>query len=225
MDIDDLDPPEDIAGALGTVSERLALLECAIAGISAKRADIPDYSSTLAELKKAIGVIGQWVMDLRGAPVFEMAGTEWGTEIAKAATAARYDDHMLLSRATGNLDEATKQFSSAAGSARNAKRQQTWLWGAGFAGLILGTVLTVGIHFFVQSIRDAYVSHEERAAEVLSLTRLQAGERLIQVASPDLWQDLVLGDQIVLRNRGAIDRCRKFARSKVARCVVRIPPD
>ena len=224
MDIDDLDPPEDIAAALGEVSNRLALLERAIAGLAADRARIPDYSETLGELSKRIGAAAQAITDIRGMPLLRMAGAEWGTEFARAATTARHDDHMLLSRAMGSLDEATRQFSTVAGSARRAERQQHWLRAAGVGGLVLGIAIAVGVFVGAQRIRDHFVSPEKRAAEVLGLGELSAGEHLIQAASPELWQDLFLGDQIVATNRGAIDRCRKLGRKRELRCVVRIPP-
>lgn len=224
MDIDDLDPPEDVAAALGEVSNRLALLERAIAGLAADRATIPDYSETLGELNKRIGAAAQAITDIRGMPLLRMAGAEWGAQISKAATTARHDDHMLLSRTMGSLDEAARQFSTVAGSARTAERQETWLWAAGCGGLVLGMAIAVGVFIGAQRIRDHFVSPERRAAEVLGLGELSAGEHLIQAASPELWQDLFLGDHIVVTNRGAIDRCQKLGRKREQRCVVRIPP-
>lgn len=225
MDIDDLDPPEDIAAALGEVSNRLALLERAIAGLAADRARIPDYSETLGELSVKIGTVAQAVTNIRSTPLLRMAGAEWGTEIARAATTARHDDHMLLSRAMGSLDEAARQFSTVAGSARTAERQQNWLRAAGCGGLVLGIAIAVGVLIAAQRIRDDFVSPEKRAAEVLGLGELSAGEHLIRAASPELWQDVLLGDQIVATNRGAIHRCQKLGIKRAQRCVVRIPPN
>jgi hypothetical protein len=112
-----------------------------------------------------------------------------------------------------------------AGSARTAERQQKWLWAVGCGGLVLGIAIAVGVLIAAQSIRDHFVSPEKRAADVLGLGELSAGEHLIQAASPELWQDVLLGDQIVATNRGAIDRCRKRGRKREQRCVVRIPPN
>jgi len=48
---------------------------------------------------------------------------------------------------------------------------------------------------------------EQRVPSILGLSEGKAGEHLIQTASPKLWQNLVLGDRIVIANRKALCRC------------------
>jgi len=48
---------------------------------------------------------------------------------------------------------------------------------------------------------------------------------LLQTAAPQLWQDLVLGDRIVIANRQALEVCRNKARKQNAQCIIVIPAD
>ena len=95
----------------------------------------------------------------------------------------------------------------------------------GSVGLAAGLVLGVVAGWLAFAAAPPHGTREQQAAAILGMTEEKAGEHLIQTASPKLWNDLVLGDRIVIANRKALERCKRRARKRSERCVIELPAD
>ena len=223
-----LAPLDPAAAAFEALREEVALARRAVAGLAAERTslEIPDHSETLAQILHASTIIARRLRALSEAPALQLSAQGWGHAIAEAGEAARRGDKHALSEARAALQGAAQGLKAATRSAREADRQRAWLEATGIAGLIVGLALGAVIAGWLAPLLSATLrSPEDRAASILGLSEEKAGERLIATASPRLWQDLVLGDRIVIANRDALARCQRDARKGGERCVIKLATD
>ena len=224
-DDDELDDSNVAERAFDRLRREVALTLAAVKGIAAGRneIEIPDYSETLAQIQDTQGKIRRELAFIANAPALKISVADWGSEMARSSASARNEDHRALLDARSAFDRAAKKAGMMLGSAREAARQEKWLIWSGVAGMVLGVAVTMGANMLWHGIEDQFRSPEQQAADVLGMDQMDAGVHLIQAASHAVWQDLFLGDRIVVKNRALIRRCQKFARQKDVRCLVRIP--
>ena len=222
-------PIDPAAAAFERLREEVALASRAVAGLAAERAaiDIPDYSETLAQILQANAVTAKRLKDLSETPTLQMSAKNWGHEIEAAAETARRADQHALSQARAAFREATGNLRGWLHSARDADRQNTWLIATGIAGAVVGMIFGAVIAGWLapSAPKTKQEPPEQQAAAILGLGEEKAGEHLIQTAAPKLWQDLVLGDRIVIANRDTLSRCQRRAHKRRARCVIEMPAD
>ena len=223
-----LAPLDPAAAAFEALREEVALARRAVAGLAAEQAsiEIRDYSETLAQILQASATTAKRLRALSEAPALQMSAQGWGRAIADAGEAARRGDQHALSEARAALQDAAQGLKAATRSAREADRQRTWLKAMAIAGLVVGMALGAVIAGWLAPLLSATLrSPEERAASILGLSEEKAGERLIETASPELWQDLILGERIVAANRDALARCQQDARKGREHCVIKLSAD
>ena len=85
-------------------------------------------------------------------------------------------------------------------------------------------LLAIGIGPVVRAMPENWHWPERIAADVVRMDQEAAGARLIAIAAPDRWRDIVLGYRIVSDNRDAIAQCKKASTNKreSVRCAIEI---
>ena len=108
-------------------------------------------------------------------------------------------------------------------TARDQKDRQLWF---GLSGLLIGILLWSFLPGMVaREIAPASWQWPERiAARSLDLPRWEAGQRLMQSASPTAFRAIVAGDRIVTANRETIEGCSKAAvrARETVRCTIKV---
>lgn len=222
-------PSDPAAAAFEALREEVALVRRAVGGLAAERAaiEIPDYRETLANILQANVATAKRLRALVEAPALQMSASRWAHEIAAAGEIARRNDHDELRRACNAFQSATSDLRAAVGAARTEERQRTWLIRTGAASLLAGMALSALIAWTLLPTSPASRQMpEQRAAAILGMSDENAGEHLLQTASPRLWQDLVFGDRLVIANRAALNRCLQNGRlhqNRTEHCVIEIP--
>ncbi|MES3045296.1 DUF6118 family protein [Sphingomonas faeni] len=210
----------------------LALLRRAVEGLAAERAhiDVPDYTETLGAIQQGmntatarINAIGQI---LAQAPALAMTPEQMAQRIAAAGSAARCDDQAVLAKAGEDKARVIAELRAIAGAAwtkADQKNRQLWF---GLAGAAIGIVAcTILPGLIAREVAPASWQWPERmAARMLDLPRWEAGQRLMQTASPTAFSAIVGADRIVTANRETIEGCSKAAARKreMVRCTIRI---
>ncbi|GAA0583597.1 DUF6118 family protein [Rhizomicrobium electricum] len=212
------------AAAFEALREEVALARRAVAGLAAERATIPDYSETLGQILKACTAAAWHFKKLGELLGLHLTPENIGRQIDDAAESARRANHAVLTGASAALQQATRDLNSYLQSARSAKSQRIWLVATGAACLITGMILWAVIAgLIVQSPPVDHRSPEAKAAAILGMEQTAAGEHLIQASAPALWNDIVLGNRIVVANRHALDACLKSTSKQRKRCVITMP--
>jgi hypothetical protein len=218
-------PAEDpAAAAFEALREEVALARHAVAGLAAERVTIPDYSETLGQILQACAAAARKFKELKELPALHLTPESISRQIDDAAGTARRANGAALADASTALQQVTRDLNSYLQSARSAKLQRIWLAGMGAACLVTGLIL--GVVIIGSAERSPPVDHrspEAKAAAILGMDQTQAGEHLIQISAPALWQDIVLGNRIVVANRHALGLCLKNAGNQRKRCVITIP--
>ncbi|MFH8654858.1 DUF6118 family protein [Sphingomonas paucimobilis] len=237
-DIQEGDDPAEAFDRLRAVIEgqdrELALLRRAVEGLAAERGaiDVPDYSETLGHLQQGvnttaenIGRIGQF---LKAAPALAMTPEQMAQRIAAAGSAARREDQAALAKAGEDKARVMAELRAITGSAwtrADQKNRQLWFGVGGMAIGILAWAIVPGL--VAREIAPASWQWPERfAARTLDLPRWEAGQRMMQSASPTAFRAIVGADRIVTANRETIEACSKAAvrKRETVRCTVRIAP-
>lgn len=237
-DIQEGDDPAEAFDRLRAVIEgqdrELALLRRAVEGLAAERGaiDVPDYSETLGHLQQGvntaaenIGRIGQF---LKAAPALAMTPEHMAQRIVAAGSAARREDQAALAKAGEDKVRVMAELRAVAGSAwtrADQKNRQLWFGLGGAAIGILAWAILPGL--VAREIAPASWQWPERmAARTLELPRWEAGQRMMQSASPTAYRAIVGAGRIVTANRETIEGCGKAAARKreTVRCTVRIAP-
>ncbi len=212
------------AAAFEALREEVALARRAVAGLAAERATIPDYSETLGQILQACAAAARKFKELKELPALHLTPEIIGRQIDDAAEGARRVHQVVLADASAALQQTARDLNSYLQSARSARSQRIWLSATGAACLVTGMILWATFAGYVDPSPPVdHRSPEAKAAAILGMDQTQAGEHLIQTSAPDLWQDIVLGNRIVVANRHALDVCLKNASTPHKRCVITIP--
>ena len=246
MDTDDVDlkldlepepdsPAPEAAGdpaaeAFARLEGELALMRRAVQHLAAERADIviPDYGTTLTDMAKRMGAIGESLKGMAGHPAMQMTPESMGNRIAAAAESARRSDQDRITQARDDLHDAAQAMRNVTAHARTAAEQRQQLYqvvgGAFLAGIVLWSFLPGTI---ARAMPDSWHWPERMATRMVGeSTRWDAGARLMQSDSAESWTALAQAADIQRDNRDAIDACRKSAATsqQPVRCTVRIRP-
>jgi hypothetical protein len=220
-------PPDDTAAAaFEALREEVALVRRAVGGLAAERATIPDYSETLANILQAGAITARQLKVLAALPTLSVTPDQLARQIAAAGETARRADQLALTEASTVLREAAQDLKAQLHTARSAKMQRNWLIATGVGGLIAGMVLWAALAgVWARNPPEQRGSPAQKAAAILGLDQVAAGEHLIQTAAPQLWQDIVLGDRIVNANRQSLEVCQNKTRKQNVRCIIVVPAD
>ncbi len=212
------------AAAFEELRREVAMVHRAMAGLAAERATIPDYSETLGQILQACAAAARKFKELKELPALHLTPEIIGRQIDDAAEAARHSNQFVLNDASAVLQQTTRDLNTHLQSARSAKSQRIWLAATGAVCLAVGVILgAVAVSRADKPPPADYRSPEAKAAAVLGMDQTQAGEHLIQISAPALWQDIVLGNRIVTANRHALELCTKNAGKQRKRCVITMP--
>ena len=224
----------DAAEAFEAMRGELALLRRAVEGLAAERGgqDIPDYSETLGRMQQGVDTAGENIARigqfLKAAPALAMTPERMAQRIAAAVNAARREDQAALAKAGEDKARVMAELRAIAGSAwtrADQRNRQLWFALGGAVAGILAWAIVPGL--VAREIAPASWQWPERmAARTLDLPRWEAGQRMMQSASPAAFRAIVGADKIVTANRETIDRCRKAAgkADEAVRCTIRIAP-
>lgn len=223
----------DIAGdpaaeAFARLEGEMALMRRAVQHLAAERADIviPDYGTTLTDMAKRMGAIGESLKGIAVHPAMQMTPDSIGNRIAAAAESARRTDHDRISQARDDLHHAAQAMRSVTAHARTAAEHRQQLYqvagGALLAGILLWSFLPGTI---ARVVPDSWHWPERMAARMVGApSRWDAGARLMQSDNPEAWSALAQAADIQRDNRDTIDACWKSAATsqQAVRCTVRI---
>ncbi|GAA0555147.1 hypothetical protein FHS83_001829 [Rhizomicrobium palustre] len=203
------------AAAFEELRREVAMVHRAMGGLAAERATIPDYSETLGQILQACAAAAWRFEKLGELPALRLTPEVIGRQIDEAADVSRRAHEAVLQQTTRELNACLQ-------SARTAKSQNIWLAAIGAICLVVGIALGAVIAGRAESSHtDDHQSPEAKAAAVLGMDQTSAGEHLIQTSAPQLWQDIVFGNRIIVANRHTLDVCLKNNPHK--RCVITMP--
>lgn len=223
------------AEALEAMRGELALLRRAVEGLAAERGaiDVPDYTETLGRMQKGVDAAADRIAVINDviarSPALAMTPEQMAQRIAAAGNAARREDQAALAKAGEDKARVMAELRSLAGSAwtrADQRNRQLWFGLGGAAIGILAWAIVPGI--VARELAPASWQWPERmAARTLDLPRWEAGQRLMQSASPTAFSVIAGADRIVTANREAIEGCSKAAarNRETVRCTIRIRPE
>ena len=222
----------DAAEAFEAMRGELALLRRAVEGLAAERGgqDIPDYSETLGRMQQGVDTAGENIARigqfLKAAPALAMTPEQMAQRIAAAGNAARREDQAALAKAGEDKARVMAELRAIAGSAwtrADQRNRQLWFALGGAVAGILAWAIVPGL--VAREIAPASWQWPERmAARTLDMPRWEAGQRMMQSASPTAFSAIVAGNRIVTANREAIEGCKKAAvkAGETVRCTIRV---
>ncbi len=222
------------AEAFEAMRGELALLRRAVEGLAAERGaiDMPDYSETLGALQQGVdtatGRINAIGQILAKSPALAMTPEQMAQRVAAAGSAARREDQAALAKAGEDKARVMAELRAIVGSAwtrADQRNRQLWFALGGAAIGILAWAIVPGL--VAREIAPASWQWPERmAARTLDLPRWEAGQRMMQSASPAAFGAIVAGDRIVTANRETIEGCQKAANKarETVPCTVKISP-
>ena len=223
-----------LRAAIEGQDRELALLRRAVEGLAAERAaiDVPDYTETLGRMQQGVdtatGRIDAIGRILAQAPALAITPEQMAQRIAAAGSTARREDQAALARAGEDKASVMAELRGIAGSAwtrHDQKNRQLWFGLGGVAIGILAWAIVPGL--VAREIAPTSWQWPERiAARMLDLPRWEAGQRMMQSASPTAFRAIVGADRIVTANRETIEGCSKAAARKreTVRCTIRVAP-
>ena len=149
--------------------------------------------------------------------------------IAAAGSTARREDQAALAQAGANKARVMAELRAIAGSAwtrADQKNRQLWFGLGGAAiGILVWSILP---GLVAREIAPTSWQWPERmAARTLNLPRWEAGQLMMQSASPTSFSAIVGADRIVTANRETIEGCSKAAvrKRETVRCTIKIGLD
>ena len=213
--------------AFEALREEVALVRRAVAGLAAERAAnaSPDYTETLAKIMNSCATIAANLKTLAAAPALQRTAHSLAQDIAAAGEEARRSDHQTLTQARDAFQQAAYDLSAKLTSAKAAEKQRQWLLWTGIVAFFAGVLLlALIIGPVVRAMPESWHWPERIAAGIVGIDQADAGGRLIEIAAPDRWRDIVFGSRVVSDNRDAIAQCKKGSTPKreSVRCTIEI---
>ena len=233
-DADNSQGGDAAAEAFEAMRGELALLRRAVEGLAAERGaiDVPDYTETLGRMQQGVDATAERIAVINDviarSPALAMTPEQMAQRITAAGSAARREDQAALAKAGEDKARVMADLRAIAGSAwtrAEQKNRQLWSGLGGVAAGILAWAIMPGL--VAREVAPASWQWPERmAARTLDLPRWEAGQHMMQSASPTAFSAIVAADRIVTANREAIERCGKAATkaNDAVRCTVRIEP-
>ena len=223
----------DAAEAFEAMRGELALLRRAVEGLAAERGaiDVLDYSETLGALQQSVdtitGRINAIGQILAKSPALAITPEQMTQRIAAAGSAARREDQAALATARKGLEDVTRQLHGLVASARRGDEQNKWLAWVAIGGAVLGIIMWAAFAGpIARAVPEGWHWPEHMAARMLDRPMWDAGQRMMNIAAPESWRAIVVGDKIVSGNRDTIDGCSEAAARvrDTVRCTIRVAP-
>lgn len=209
--------------AFNRLEGEMALMRRAVEHVVTEKAeiDVPDYSSTLAE-------IAERLLAIEDAPALQMTPEDMAARINVAAARARHDDWNALNKAKRQHDEAAYDLRGLVGTATTVREQKRRLQYAVGGGLLAGMLLWSFLPgVILRALPQSWHMPENMARHIIGETTLwDAGGRLMQAGNPETWQVIVDAAKMRRDNREVIAACERKAREgkHSVRCTVQVEP-
>jgi len=220
-------PDRSAAEAFEQLRSEVALLRRAVEGMAAASVEsaAPDYSPTLAGLRKAIDGVGTQIEVLTANP--PVTSLQLAAGIAAAAAHGRSEGQREMTQAKGALEKGVRDLAAVAGAIHAVRVDRRKLIMASVGAAVVGVSAWIGLSGpIARALPDAWQLPERMAAATLHLPRWQAGSRLMAQADATAWSALTDGGELMRANAGAIRACRTKA-SRSARpvsCQIEVAP-
>lgn len=215
--------------AFDAIGNRLAGLTASVDGFAARQQELlaRDYAEEFAGLEKRWQSVEKVFSTLKERPGVKLTPELVAVELERGAKLVRKADHEAMAKAEDRMMHAVKAIDDALLSARTAMDQKRALQiVAGVAAMlafVAGCTVPAGIS---RMAPERWLWPEKRAAAILEKNTWDAGMRLMQVAQPEQWDNIVEAMRIYEANGAALEQCAKDAqrRKESVTCRVRIAP-
>lgn len=146
----------------------------------------PDYSPTLGKMEQALQVIARRLEAVERQPALTLTPASFRAEIEAVARSAVHVVSRPVADAAHEMQIVTRELTALAGRVRAQREQRAWVLTAGALGLIVG----VGLWYVAAGLLPRSTG-DWIAASLIGGNRWQAGETLMQEASPASWAKMV----------------------------------
>ncbi|MEG3143180.1 hypothetical protein U1839_00815 [Sphingomonas sp. RT2P30] len=177
------DTVDDTAQAFEALRQEVSLARSAVAGLTAARENVPDYSLTLAEISDSLKAASAAINRIEKSPVARLSPVSFAAEINKAASDARAEDRAILqqyrdtmSNSIGRLDGLVKR-----GQTTDQQLRRVIWSGAGSfaAGILLWSILPGAV---ARSLPASWHVPEWMAARTMGMDAQHAAARLVEIS-------------------------------------------
>ena len=214
--LDDDHSDQSAAEAFEHLRSEVALLRRAVEGTAAASVEsaAPDYSPTLAGLRKAIDDVGAQVEVLTANP--PVTSLQLTTGLAAVAAHGRSEGQRDLLQAKGAFEKGVRDLAAATGAIYAVRVDRRRLVAASLGGAVVGVAAWIGVSGpIARALPDTWQLPERMAAATLDLPRWEAGSRLMEKTNVIAWNELAEAGQLVRANAGSVRSCRtKSVRSQ-----------
>ncbi|QCB38562.1 hypothetical protein GS397_11840 [Sphingobium yanoikuyae] len=188
---------DDPVEAFDAVRRELSLLRHALEGLTAAREKIPDYSATLAQINKSLGVHAHKLDMIQSRPAMEMTPEALVERIIASAQIARAEDRTMLHEAQDGFSRKASQIDRMIARGRGAAEQEIqvilFCLGGFLSGILLWTTLPGAV---ARSLPESWHVPERMAARMMGMKQIDAGRRMIVTAPERIDENVVnaIGD-------------------------------
>ncbi|MEG3124884.1 DUF6118 family protein [Sphingomonas sp. GB1N7] len=176
-------PIEDFTQAFEALRGEASLIRAAVEGLTAARERIPDYSTTLGQMAKALKEAAEGIDRIERSPAARLSPASLTAAISKASVDARAEDHALLQEARDALSRSIGRIDGIVERGQAADRQWQWvIWasaGSAIGGMLLMSILPGAV---ARSLPASWRVPEWMAARTIGLDQLEAGKRMVATA-------------------------------------------
>jgi hypothetical protein len=193
---------DDPAAAFEALRAEVAQVRAALGGLATTG---PDYSPTLAAIAKSLALI-------EAHPALRLTPEAYAYQARQASEAAQQQGRRELANAVQRVDAAGADLERLAERQRTGRERVRQVAIMTTVGAVAGVIVWVCFSGPIARALPAGWSVPERmAAATLRLDRWQGGARMMQMADPRSWNDLVAAGSLESANREAIRACRVAA--------------
>ena len=205
MDREEESASDAAAEAFDAVRGEIALLRRAVERLAAEKADMPDYTVTLGEIRRDQRLAAERVDALATSPVLSLTPAAVGAQVEKVAADLRRCDRPMLDAAQRELEAAMTAITARVASARSRDRQFYWVAGSGASGLVVGMLFLLLLAGPVaRTLPESWRMPEKIAAWTIGTSIWEAGQRMMRAADPVAWDALIRDYRVVEENKNTV---------------------
>jgi hypothetical protein len=146
----------------------------------------PDYSPTLGKMEKALQAIAGRLETVEQQPALRLTPASFRTEIDSVALSVVGTASRPFAEAVQEVRGVARDLKALAGQVRDRREQRAWVITVGVMGLIVGVAL-----WYVAAGLLPRRAGDWIAASLIAGSKWQAGETLMEEASPEAWEKMV----------------------------------
>jgi hypothetical protein len=146
----------------------------------------PDYSPTLGTMEKALRTIAVRMEAVERQPALTLTPASFRTEIDSVARSVAGTASQPFADAVQEVRFAARDLTALAGQVRDRQEQRVWVLTAAACGLVVG----VGLWYVAAGLLPRSAG-DWIAASLIGGSRWQAGQILMEEASPASWDKMV----------------------------------